>query len=145
MPMKDTDKFEFMEYLNEISVALGTVELPKPKLAIYFDALKDLSLDAIWHAKQEVIRNEARFPAPKIIRDYANLHRKAQPQITQSSRGTGITPFGKDCANLISSLSENDIDYRQYLLAVMQLGEKHNRPPENYEWVNAEWNRCGFN
>lgn len=69
--------------MKRLSTALST-ELSEDRLAVYWDALCDLSIDGVTFACQHAARywrpsqEERRFPFPATLRDYTKLYREQQ-------------------------------------------------------------------
>jgi hypothetical protein len=71
-------------------------ELSELRLEVYWDALKDLGIDGIMAACEDLARNwvpgyKVYFPVPATIREYVNTYRKEQQQL-KSQQARALLP-----------------------------------------------------
>jgi len=128
--MQDSDKARFMIALHAISLSLGTAEISKPKLSIYFEALIDLRIEAIEQAAQAIIKQESKFPVPRVIRDYANIASRHivtdQKQIHANIFNyQPASEYGKASLALIKLLLSGNLSRKDYLYQAILLSDRN--------------------
>jgi hypothetical protein len=142
--MQELDKARFMIALNLISMGLGSAEISKPKLSIYFEALHDLRVEAIEQSAQEIIKHEAKFPVPKIIRDYANkVSRQNATEQKQISANIfdhrPASEFGKASLALIKKFYAGKLAKKDYLYQAILLTERNGQDASE---LQSQWREC---
>lgn len=70
--MTEADRKRFAAAMGSLGVAFD-LAVTAPRMGLYFDALRDLTIEAVEWAAKEVIRQEEFFPRAKRLRDYAAM------------------------------------------------------------------------
>lgn len=72
-PSDVREKAQFAAILAGLAEILLRDPLTKTRIAAYYEALKDLRIEAVTHAAKELLKTENFFPTPAKIRDHAKL------------------------------------------------------------------------
>lgn len=82
--MTERDRGRFAAAMAGLGVAFD-LAVPKERISLYFDALRDLSIEAVELGAKEAIRQQTFFPKAKELRGYAeSAGRRLRPQISRS-------------------------------------------------------------
>lgn len=73
--MTKGDFKRFAVVMGTFSMAFG-LEISREKIGVFLSALEDLSIEALEFAGEQIIRQEAYFPPPAKVREYANQYRQ---------------------------------------------------------------------
>lgn len=127
MNQGDKQRFQLAMHLYEITF---NSEFDRAKLAGYFMALEDLTIEAVEIAVKETLKAEKRTPPPAVIREYAMKFYRPIPDQKKIAQFTmaDITPttaFGKACSKLLQKLFSGDITEEIYFKEASKLLESN--------------------
>lgn len=72
-PADTREKAQFAAVLAGLAEILLRDPLTKSRIAAYYDALKDLRIEAVTYAAKELLKTENFFPTPAKIREHARM------------------------------------------------------------------------
>jgi hypothetical protein len=97
---------QFAMMMNGIGAAFRC-DVSKETMAIFFNYLKNNSIESVRFATDKVIETGERFPTVKLMREHANAYRK--PQMYIPSQSVQIEEFSQEEIERCKSMSFEDI------------------------------------
>lgn len=131
--MTPDDSAAFRTAMGRVCVVFGK-EADEIRLGVYWDALRDLPIEAVIAALRVAEREAKWFPVPAVIREYAGATRQDAAVTAWEALGQAIRSFGyyRQPELPIDVLTAANAVYGSWQSACAQMPARHERGYEDH-------------